>query len=74
MTQFIVELKNEKETISRNVIRVQRHLRPNESRRIFLDIPKPEEPFSTIEVLFWNAEGNKEVRIQDLQVEVFREG
>lgn len=74
MTQFIVELKNGTQQISRNVIRVQRQLAPGESRAIYLDIPKPDQPFSTVTILFWNAKGDKEIRISDLKVEVFREG
>jgi len=56
-----------------NSIRIQRHMNDNGVERIFMDIRKPTQNISAIEVSFWNGEGQKEIILNDLIVETFDE-
>ena len=73
MTQLIVRYKNKDVVVKERMIRLQRHLDDNQLKRMYLDVQKPKEPITDIELLFWNAEGQKETSISNIQIEVFDE-
>lgn len=71
MTQFVVRFKNGEKTVKERMIRLQRHVDGNESKSIFFDTKFPREYVDQVEVLFWNADSDKTIRLDDLKVEVF---
>ena len=73
MTQFIVELKNHSEVVHTSMMRIQRHLSEFQTKRIYLDIRNSNEPYTTVNVLFWNAEGKQEIILNNLTLETFNE-
>ena len=73
MTHLMVDLKNEDELVTTYWIRMQRHMNDNGVKRIFMDIRKPTQKISAIEVSFWNGEGQKEIILNDIIVETFDE-
>ncbi len=74
MTQFIVEVKNHSDKVSGHMIRVQRHMDDNQKKKLHIDISKPEKPYTALVVKFWNADGNKEIKIENIKVETFDAG
>lgn len=73
MTQFIVEFGNGEETVAGSMMRLQRQLHRGEEKDIYLDLPRPEKAFDRIVIKFWNAGGNKEIRIRNIKAEIFDE-
>ncbi|MFT4566615.1 MAG: hypothetical protein ACI9FN_001576 [Saprospiraceae bacterium] len=73
MTQMIVIFKNHDEVVKQKFIRIQRHLNDNQTKRIFMDVEYPSIPITNIEVLFWNGDGSKKVRITNIKLELFNE-
>ena len=71
MTQFVVRFKNGETTVRERMIRLQRHVDGNESKSFFFDTKFPREDVDQVEVLFWNADSDKTIRLDDLKVEVF---
>ena len=74
MAQFIVKYLDEDDVVKAEMIRIYRLLNDNEEKTIFIDVKKPREVFDRISIVFWNADGDKEVLIKNLEVEVFDEG
>lgn len=74
MSQFIISIEQDDKIIKEKMIRVQRLLGINDWRKIHIDIKIPkDETFNNVKVKFWNAGGNKELWIDDLQIEMFKE-
>jgi hypothetical protein len=73
MTQFVVRFKNGGEIVKQNIIRLQRHVDGSEPKTLFFDIRLPKTDFDAMEIVFWNADSDKTVRIDDLKVETFDE-
>lgn len=73
MTQFIVTFKQEEKVIDSKMIRLQRHLGDNQTKQIYLDIIKPKQEFSTVEVRFWNSRGQKPITLSNLSVVIYNE-
>jgi len=71
MTQFVVEVYDDDEKLDVHMIRVQRHMNDNQQVRLHIDIPKPEQRFTELQIKLWNAGGNKEIRVSNLSVEIF---
>lgn len=72
MTQFIVQVKNGSDMVEDNMYRIQRVME-GAPETIYLDVRYPDEPFTSVEIFFWNAEGQKEINIQTLKVESFND-
>lgn len=72
MTQFIVRFKSGDSIVKERMIRLQRHVDGGEVKTVFFDTKLP-AGFDKMEVLFWNAGGDKTVLLDDLRVEVFNE-
>ncbi len=73
MTQFILKFNNGNENVKTRMIRMQRHLNDQEEKSLYMDIQKPSAQIDTLEISFWNANGNKEITISDIRVETFNE-
>ena len=71
MTQLIVEFKKEDETIKKRAIRVQRQLGEKVWQKNWSDMRIPDEDFDHIEVYFWNTRGQKELYIDNLEIETY---
>jgi hypothetical protein len=72
MTQFLVRFRQGDKVIKDRMVRLQRHVDGGEVKTLFFDTQIPDKPFDRVTVLFWNAGSNKTIRIDDLQVELFR--
>ncbi len=73
MTQMTVSFKNTDNIVKQRFIRIQRHLNDGQSKRLFIDVEAPSEPFTSIEVYFYNAEGNKSIQINNVVLELYNE-
>ena len=73
MTQFIVKFYNVDEQVQHSIIRIQRHMNDNQTKELYLDIPRPTEHFTDMYIEFWNADGNKQIEISNITVEAFDE-
>jgi len=73
MTQFIVDFKDQDKTIRHQMFRVQNLLDSHNKTRLYLDVRKPEQAFSDLEILFWNSDSPNPIQISDLKVEIFEE-
>ena len=73
MTQFVIRFKRSDNIIKERVIRLQRHVDGGEVKTVYFDTQLPGAGFDKMEVLFWNAGGDKTVRLDDLKVETFDE-
>ena len=73
MTQFIVKFYDKNNEVKSRMIRIQRTLNDREQKSIYFDIRKPKNHFDRIEIKFWNANGDKEIRIRNLVLESWSE-
>jgi hypothetical protein len=71
MCQVVVRFYDGDKIIKDRMIRLQRHVDGNEVRSIFFDTKIPDKPFTRATVMFWNADSDKTVRIDDFKVEIF---
>ena len=71
MTQFVLRFYDGDKKIKERMIRLQRHVDNQEVKTIFFDTRLPKQYFDRATVLFWNADGEKTTRLDDLRVEWF---
>jgi hypothetical protein len=71
MTRFLLRFRMGDKIVKDRLIRLQRHVDGSETRLIFFDTSIPDLPFDRVSILFWNAESDKTIRIDDLKAEVF---
>ena len=71
MTQFIAEFKVADKSITNQRFRIQNLVAEDKQTRVYLDVRKPDQAFTDLEILFWNPGGNKPIDITDLEVELF---
>ncbi len=69
-TQFIVKFYSGDKEIQTNMIRVHRFISDGESKEIYLDTKVPKS-FDKVDILFWHADSDKELWIDDLEVITF---
>ena len=72
MTQFIIRFYDGDKKIKERMIRLQRHVDGSEAKTIFFDTRLPNQFFDRATVSFWNADGEKDIRLDDLRVEWFQ--
>jgi hypothetical protein len=70
MTQFIVKFYNKDQVVKERMIRLQRHVDGNETKTVFFDTRVPLQPFDRAVLLFWNADSDKQVRVDEVVVEL----
>ncbi len=71
MCQFVVRFYDGDKIIRDNMIRLQRHVDGNEVRSVFFDTKIPVKPFTRATIMFWNADSDKTLRLDDVKVEIF---
>lgn len=73
MSQLIVQFLNEEQVVQTTNFRVYRFLNDNLARAIYFDVALPKNYFTKAKLFWWNADGTKELIIDDLVVEQFDE-
>lgn len=71
MTQFMLRFYKGEKIIKDRMIRLQRHVGNTEVKTVWFDTRLPKQDFDRAVVLFWNAEGDKTIRLDDLRIESF---
>jgi len=69
-TQFIVKFYLGEREIQANMIRVHRFITDGESKEIYIDTKIPKS-FDKVDILFWHADSDRELFIDDLKVITF---
>lgn len=69
-TQFIVKFYNGDKEVQANMIRVHRFISDGETKDIYLDAKLPKS-FTRADIIFWHADSDKELWIDDLEVITF---
>ncbi len=72
MSQFVLRFYDGDKKIKERMIRLQRHVDGQEIKTIFFDTRLPDQHFDRATILFWNADGDKTIRLDDLRVEWFK--
>ncbi len=72
MTQFVLRFRLGDKIVKDRMIRLQRHVDGNEIKVVFFDTRIPDQPFDRVSVIFWNAESDKTIRIDELRVYGFQ--
>ena len=72
-TQFIVTFMDKDKSVQTNMIRVHRLISNGESKTIYLDAKTPESSWDTLRISFWNADGDKELIVDNLEVITFND-
>jgi hypothetical protein len=76
MTQFVVRLidKNKQGTdriVKENMVRIQRTASEKTLTTVGVEVELPSDHFDSVNIFFWNADGDKEVLISNLKVSQF---
>jgi Dolichyl-phosphate-mannose-protein mannosyltransferase len=71
MSQFIVRFYKGDQILKERMIRLQRHVDGTEKKTMWFDTAFPMRDFDRVAVLFWNADSDKTVRIDDVGFERF---
>lgn len=71
-TQFIVKFYSGEREVQANMIRIHRFITDGESKEIYLDAKVPNS-FDKVDILFWHADSDKELFIDDLEVITFED-
>jgi hypothetical protein len=71
MAQCVLRFRAGDKIVKERMIRLQRHVDGSEPKSIFFDVRIP-AGFDRATLLFWNADSDKAVRLDDLKVEVFK--
>ncbi|MBK7871293.1 MAG: hypothetical protein IPJ74_11750 [Saprospiraceae bacterium] len=72
-TQFVVRFYNNDQEVKAKLVRVYRLLNEGETRTITFDVKKPRQAFNKVGIIFWNAQSDKPILIDDLKLEIFQE-
>lgn len=72
MTQLIVDFQSVDKTIKTKILRVYRLFQDGETKSIYFDVKIPRKSFDKIIVKYWNANSQKSIVIDNLQVEAFK--
>jgi hypothetical protein len=71
--QFILKFTKQNIEIQNNVIKVHRFIADGETKNIYLDALNPTNKWDTLSIVFWNAESDKELLIDNLEVKSFND-
>ena len=73
MTNFTIDLLKDGNVVKSRYIRLQRHLKDNESKKIYFDVSLPKEAIDSVAVSFDNKDGEQTICIENLTVNTFKE-
>ena len=72
MTQFIVEFYDKTgRKIKSRMIRVHRFLENGKTKNVYFDTRLPNADIEKIKIVFWNSDGQKQIMIDNLKVELY---
>ncbi len=69
MTQLTVQQKFDGKARRTRMIRLQRHINPNETKKVYIDVKKPRSEIDEIVVYLWLANSTKPVGINQIIVQ-----
>jgi hypothetical protein len=73
MTQAVIKFTNGNQEVKVRMYRPQRLLVDGQQSDLYFDVKTPKETFTKAEIFYWNADGQKELLIDNLVVEAFDE-
>jgi hypothetical protein len=71
MTQFHMRAMKADQPVKERFIRVHRLLHDGQLKDIHQDFKLPKEEFDRVEIYFWHAPEDKEIRVGNIRVEIF---
>lgn len=71
--QFLIKFYDNEKEIQTNSIRIYRFITDGETKKIYIDAIIPKNKWSDLKISFWNANGDKELIIDNLEVVSFKE-
>ncbi len=71
MTQVTVKFFNREEVIKENMYRPHRFLHDGQISDLYFDVKVPNTPFTKVKLLYWNAGGQNETLIDNIEVETY---
>lgn len=73
MTQLVVRFWDEDKNVKTRYIRLHRLLKDATWKTIWLDMRLPKQPFTRVEVRYWNASSDKTIFVDNFIIESFME-
>ncbi len=73
MPQVVVKFSNHDKVVKQNMYRPHRFLVDGQIADLYIDVKIPDQPFNKVQLLFWNADGQKETLMDNVRVEIFDE-
>jgi len=73
MAQLQGKFFQDGQVVKERILRIYRLLPENGTKRIYLDIKMPEQPFDEVGLQFWNASSNKALAIDEVEIIRFTE-
>lgn len=73
MAQLQARFLHQGQIVKDRAIRVFRLLDPDSTQRIYIDIKMPNQDFDTIAMQLWNADSNKTLAVDEVEITVFEE-
>lgn len=73
MANFIIRFYDDGKEVGARFLRVYRFLDDGETERIYFDAKPPRKYFNEVGVVFWNANSDKPLAIDEVQLEAFQE-
>lgn len=71
--QFIIKFYDNDKEIQTNFIRIYRFISFGETKQIYIDALPPKDHWTTLKISIWNADGDKELQIDNLEIESFND-
>jgi hypothetical protein len=73
MTQVTVKFFNLEEIIKEKMYRPHRFLNDGQTSNLYFDVKVPNIPFTKVKLVYWNADGQNETLIDNIEIETFNE-
>lgn len=71
--QFLLKFYNNEKEVQTNFIRVHRFISEGETKQIYIDAIAPKDNWTTLKVFFWNADSDKELQIDNIEIASFND-
>jgi hypothetical protein len=69
--QFIIQFYDKEKVVQTNFIKIHRFISNGESKQIYIDALSPKDHWTSLSISFWNADGDKELQIDNVEVVSF---
>lgn len=70
MPQFTLQFKNDNQIVKSKFVRLHRLINQGEKKHIAFDVKIPEQPYNSLTIFMWNADGNSTTFMDNLRVEI----